>query len=90
MPVAVLFLIVAVSSERFGDVILCSVVPPLQPIWERVCEKLFGHPPIVIGLGTRTGMPVRYENPREVGAVERPPHNERAGHPALSGALPAC
>ena len=54
--------------ERFSDVILCGVVPPLQPIWERVCEKLFGRPPVVIGLGTRTGMPVRYENPREVGA----------------------
>lgn len=53
---------------RFSDVILCSVVPPLQPIWERVCQKLFDQPPILIGPGTRTGMPVRYENPREVGA----------------------
>ena len=56
------------KSENFSDVILCSVVPPLQPIWERVCQKLFDRPPILIGLGTRTGMPVRYENPREVGA----------------------
>jgi type III pantothenate kinase len=54
--------------DRFSDVILCSVVPPLQPIWERVCQKLFDRPPILIGPGTRTGMPVRYENPREVGA----------------------
>jgi len=50
------------------DVIVSSVVPPLLPIWERVCSKLFGRPPLVIGPGIRTGMPVRYENPREVGA----------------------
>jgi type III pantothenate kinase len=50
------------------DVIISSVVPPLSPIFERVCEKLYGRPPLVVGPGTRTGMPVRYENPREVGA----------------------
>ncbi|MDD9827585.1 MAG: type III pantothenate kinase [Deltaproteobacteria bacterium] len=50
------------------DVILASVVPPLLPIWERVCRKLRGQPPVVVGPGIRTGMPVRYENPREVGA----------------------
>jgi type III pantothenate kinase len=50
------------------DVIISSVVPPLLPIFERVCEKLYGRPPLVVGPGTRTGMPVRYENPREVGA----------------------
>jgi type III pantothenate kinase len=56
------------SSEQVTDVILSSVVPPSQPIWERVCSKLFGREPIVVGPGIRTGMPVRYENPREVGA----------------------
>ena len=56
------------SEEKVGDVIISSVVPPLLPIFERVCEKLFERPPLVVGPGTRTGMPVRYENPREVGA----------------------
>jgi type III pantothenate kinase len=50
------------------DIILSTVVPPLQPIWERVCEKVFGHRVAIVGPGMRTGMPVRYENPREVGA----------------------
>jgi type III pantothenate kinase len=50
------------------DVILSTVVPPLLPIWERACAKLFGRPPLVVGPGIRTGMPIRYENPREVGA----------------------
>ena len=48
--------------------IISSVVPPLLPIWERVCAKLFDRPALVVGPGIRTGMPVRYENPREVGA----------------------
>ena len=54
--------------SRLSDVIVSSVVPPLLPIWERVCAKLFGRPPLVVGPGIKTGMPVRYENPREVGA----------------------
>jgi type III pantothenate kinase len=54
--------------DEVSDVILCSVVPPLLPIWERVVAKLFGREPQVVGPGMRTGMPVRYENPHEVGA----------------------
>ena len=50
------------------DLIVSSVVPPLLPIYERVSTKLFDRPPLVVGPGIRTGMPVRYENPREVGA----------------------
>ena len=54
--------------EDVTDVIISSVVPPLQPIFERVCVKLFRKNPLIVGPGIRTGMPVRYENPREVGA----------------------
>ncbi len=53
---------------NIGAAILSSVVPPLLPIWERVCAKLLEKPPLVVGPGIKTGMPVRYENPREVGA----------------------
>ena len=56
------------DAGRVTDVIISSVVPPLLPIWERVSTKLFDHPPLVVGPGIKTGMPVRYENPREVGA----------------------
>ena len=48
--------------------ILSSVVPPVVATWERVCAKLFGQTPQIVGPGIRTGMPVRYENPHEVGA----------------------
>jgi type III pantothenate kinase len=56
------------EAECVTDVIVSSVVPPLQPIWERVSTKLFDRPPLLVGPGIRTGMPVRYENPHEVGA----------------------
>jgi type III pantothenate kinase len=54
--------------EDITDIILSTTVPPMLPIWERVSTKLFGKPPMVVGPGIRTGMPVLYENPREVGA----------------------
>ena len=54
--------------EEVTDMIISSVVPPLLPIWERVSAKLFDRPALIVGPGIRTGMPVRYENPREVGA----------------------
>jgi type III pantothenate kinase len=57
-----------IELRRVEDVILSSVVPPMLPIWERVCTKLFDRAPIIVGPGIKTGMPVRYENPREVGA----------------------
>ena len=56
------------ATTEITDVILSSVVPPVVPIWERVSSKLFGRPPQIVGPGMRTGMPVRYENPHEVGA----------------------
>jgi type III pantothenate kinase len=58
----------SVASDSISDAMISSVVPPLLPIWERVCTKLFDRSPMIVGPGTRTGMPVRYEPPREVGA----------------------
>jgi type III pantothenate kinase len=55
-------------TSEVGAIAIGCVVPPLLPIYERVIQKLFGRDPLVIGPGIRTGMPVRYENPREVGA----------------------
>ena len=56
------------KRHEITDVIISSVVPPTLPIWERVCSKLFNREPQIVGPGMRTGMPVRYENPHEVGA----------------------
>ncbi|HPW17204.1 MAG TPA: type III pantothenate kinase [Candidatus Aminicenantes bacterium] len=48
--------------------IVSSVVPPLTPVIEEVCRGFFGRAPLVVGPGLRTGMPILYENPFEVGA----------------------
>jgi len=54
--------------EEVTDIAIASVVPPVLPIWERVSINLFGRTPLVVGPGIRTGIPVRYDNPHEVGA----------------------
>ena len=50
-----------------GSIISC-VVPPLQKTFEAVTRDYFGVESIVVGPGTRTGMSILYDNPKEVGA----------------------
>jgi len=54
--------------EAVQDVVACSVVPPLNTVVEEMAGRYFGRPVFFIGPGTRTGVPVKTENPREVGA----------------------
>ncbi len=63
-----LFELGEVDRGEVNDGIISCVVPPLLPIFERTCIKLIGQPPLVVGPGTRSGMPIRVDNPREVGA----------------------
>ncbi len=49
-------------------VVISSVVPPLHPTLERLAVQMFGQPPLMIEPGIKTGMPIRYDNPTEVGA----------------------
>ncbi|MHB1652442.1 MAG: type III pantothenate kinase [Desulfitobacteriaceae bacterium] len=50
------------------DVVISSVVPPVMPTLEALSRKYFGVEPLVVGPGVKTGMPIVYDNPREVGA----------------------
>lgn len=54
--------------EEVDSVIISSVVPPLTPVFQDVSQKLFKVKPFVVGPGLKTGMPILYENPLEVGA----------------------
>ncbi|HJO81616.1 MAG TPA: type III pantothenate kinase [SAR202 cluster bacterium] len=54
--------------ESVDAVALCSVVPPLTPSFIELCEDYFGVTPLEIGAGTRTGVRVKYDRPRDVGA----------------------
>jgi type III pantothenate kinase len=49
-------------------IVISSVVPPLDSTLRQVCERYFNLKPLFIELGVKTGMPVQYENPAEVGA----------------------
>ncbi|OMP66819.1 type III pantothenate kinase [Domibacillus epiphyticus] len=54
--------------EQIEGVIISSVVPPIMAALERMCEKYFHVLPLVVGPGVKTGLNIKYENPREVGA----------------------
>jgi type III pantothenate kinase len=51
-----------------SGVIITNVVPPIQGTLEQVVHKLFKRTPLVVGEGARTGIKIRTDNPREVGA----------------------
>jgi type III pantothenate kinase len=55
---------------RMGDIdasILSSTVPQLRAEWTEMAARYLGHEMRVVGPGVRTGMPIRYDNPREIG-----------------------
>ena len=59
----------AQSSERgITAGILATVVPPVLHAFQRLFRRYLNIDPVVVGPGSRTGMPILYENPREVGA----------------------
>jgi type III pantothenate kinase len=59
---------VSLAVEETTDIIISCVVPPLLGTLEELCEKYFHLTPLVVGPGVKTGMPIHYDNPREVGA----------------------
>lgn len=56
------------GPEDVTGVAIASVVPPLTPVFEAVCREYLGQEPLVVDAGVRTGVRIRYDNPREVGA----------------------
>src|SRR5215469_4650262 len=56
------------DAAGIHGIIISSVVPPLDSILRQVCERYFKLKPLFIEPGVKTGMPVQYENPAEVGA----------------------
>jgi len=67
-------------------IVISSVVPPLDSTLRQVCERYFNTKPLFIGPGVKTGMPVLYENPAEVGAdriVNSVAAFEKYGGPAI-------
>lgn len=57
-----------VDREEVEAAIIASVVPAVTETIEGAIALAFGFDPLVVGPGIKTGMPILYENPREVGA----------------------
>jgi type III pantothenate kinase len=57
-----------IEVMSIDSVIISSVVPPLTPVFQNLSQNLLKVNPLVVGPGLKTGMPILYENPQEVGA----------------------
>ena len=72
-----------------GDIdasIVSSTVPTLGSEWCAMAQRYLGHEMLVVGPGIRTGMPIRYDNPREIGPdrlVNAVAAHERLGGPCI-------
>ncbi len=68
LAVAQLLPLKGVSPDSIDAVALCSVVPPLTPAFIELCKGYFDVTPLEVGAGTRTGIRIEYDSPRDVGA----------------------
>jgi type III pantothenate kinase len=57
-----------VTFAAIRDVVIASVVPPLDWTIRQFCERYFAGKPLFIGPGVKTGLPILTDNPSEVGA----------------------
>ena len=63
-----LFLFDKIDMRDFEGMIISSVVPPVLNMLEGMAEKYFQVKPLIVGPDIKTGMPILYDNPAEVGA----------------------
>lgn len=57
-----------ISTGDIDAACICSVVPPLTRMFEDVCRSFFGVTPLLVSTQIDLGMPILYDNPRDVGA----------------------
>jgi type III pantothenate kinase len=63
-----LFAMADIKVAAIKGIIISSVVPPMDTVLREVCERYFHSKPLFVEPGVKTGMPVQYDNPAEVGA----------------------
>lgn len=74
------------AGRTFDGAIVASVVPPLDAMIRQALERLCGQPPLFVGPGIKTGMPIHYDSPADVGAdriVNAVAGFERVGGPLI-------
>lgn len=82
-----LFAMANLDFAGIHGIVISSVVPPIDSTLRQVCERGFNVKPLFVGPGIKTGMPVLYENPAEVGAdriVNSVAAFEKYGGPIIS------
>jgi len=57
-----------IDTTHINEAAVCSVVPPLLSTYEELFERYFHTSPLVVAAGVKTGISIRMDNPREVGA----------------------
>lgn len=57
-----------ICPKDVEDIIISSVVPTLMYTLSAMSIKYFNKEPLVVGPGIKTGMNIKYDNPKEVGA----------------------
>jgi type III pantothenate kinase len=63
-----LFAMRGLELDSVRGILVASVVPPLERLLRQMCERYFGIKALFIEPGIKTGMPVHYDNPSDVGA----------------------
>ncbi len=63
-----LFASCELSLSSVDGIVMSSVVPAMLKTVEELAQKYFRITPLIVGPGIKTGMPILYDNPREVGA----------------------
>jgi type III pantothenate kinase len=63
-----LFRLAGIDFTAVKGIIISSVVPTLTGVLEKLASSYFGLKPHIVGPGIKTGMPIHYDNPKEVGA----------------------
>jgi len=56
------------EARKVAGIGICCVVPPLEKVFVDLCKDLFKKEALCVGPGVKTGMPILYDNPKEVGA----------------------
>ena len=56
------------NPKEVTGIIISSVVPNIMHSLENMIKKSFNIDPIIVGPGVKTGINIKYDNPKEVGA----------------------
>ena len=68
MLIKSLFDFADLALSDISGIIISSVVPPIMFALEKMCIRYFNLKPLVVGPGVKTGLNIKYDNPKEVGA----------------------